>query len=401
VQSQYKLHSYFANQIVNTRYSPAAHLLSLLLSAFSLLINRRRSYYRLISRAQNATTSPSLNNDKSSIAFAFTKNQQAALSHAFAETKIDDSIALCSTTFFRCFLKWPLLATFSNVLDSFNIIHKHACQSQGLAWQCLQWSLKESLFFSLVLNCSRSFTKIYIFSDQHFFFHFYRSITRTKSFLVFQHAPLGTPPPPPSFDYYYLFSEDSRSKYFTSYPQTTMYYSIIGDSLAKNIWTELRSKPNCLLDNSQLIVNCILICPNLHDSLNEIIDLGFFLSTETQYHVTIRPHPADNRFNVSKLSRLPLLISNQTPLPSALIRNKIVIANESSILLYAMLASCLVYKYTQLSQSNQVNDIYGFMKNGLIIKEYDNTKTLIDDINERVCTYNASMLEYYLGFNPQ
>ena len=75
-------------------------------------------------------------------------------------------------------------------------------------------------------------------------------------------------------------------------------------------------------------------------------------------------------------------------------RAEIVLTNESAVPLEAIFLGKLIYKCNMLSESI---DNYGFIKNGLILEEYNNIFDLLAAIKERKITFDSSKLEYYIG----
>jgi hypothetical protein len=136
--------------------------------------------------------------------------------------------------------------------------------------------------------------------------------------------------------------------------------------------------------------NTILICSNLLDDLKQLRDISKKLSSS--FKIILRPHPSDLRnfnFNLTQVE-----ISKCKTIWEDLNRAEIVLTNESAVPLEAIFLGKLIYKCNMLSESI---DNYGFIKNGLILEEYNNIFDLLAAIKERKITFDSSKLEYYIG----
>ncbi len=169
-----------------------------------------------------------------------------------------------------------------------------------------------------------------------------------------QHASVTHLFPPLSFDLNLLEGQDSLEKYkkcgvisgkvqFIGMPRFDKYHHLI--------------KPQ------KRTISNIGIAFNMIDNLESVYQLIKYLSTQTNYQVTYRAHPREER-NLSLLNEFKNIqnSNNQETAFDFLKNQDVLIAGSSSILLEACLLNVIPIYY---HFDSEFNDVYGFAKNGL------------------------------------
>lgn len=202
---------------------------------------------------------------------------------------------------------------------------------------------------------------------------FYISKKHNKSVYYIQHATVSERFPPLYHDKNILYSKDSLNKYENPNDKSVRVHNDFRLPKSDLINVDNRSG--------------VLICPNLIDSIDAVMDLYYFFQS-SNFLVAIRPHPRDYRFKFKNVNK-----NKYDDLYKDLNHYKYVICNESGVLLESIYFNNYTYKYL-LSDSI---DNYGFLKQGLINKEYDNKTDLLGDIKNDVISYDSDKLEYFIG----
>ena len=134
----------------------------------------------------------------------------------------------------------------------------------------------------------------------------------------------------------------------------------------------------------------ILVCCNLVDDLRAVRDCVSALINRG-YNVRLRPHPQDRR----RFPRVPgVKVSESSDIWTDLSHAGAVISNESAVHLEAAYFCVNTFKLITFSRSF---DNYGFLKHGLIKKEYLTVKDLIIDLEAGVQNFNEDVVEYFTG----
>ena len=194
-----------------------------------------------------------------------------------------------------------------------------------------------------------------------------------------QHAPVSEKFPPLYHDLNVLFSEDSFKKYRSA-----------DETIKKFILFDVRffnRKVKPILSNN----NTILICTNEQDNI-EIVK-NFAQKLIKDFYIIVRPHPADRRNWAGNYE-----LSKGNSIWFDLEHAKYVLSNESAVFLEGIFADRICYKCAFFSYSL---DNYGFIKNGLILKEYACEDELFRDINDNIVTTNKNKLTFFIGQTEQ
>lgn len=195
------------------------------------------------------------------------------------------------------------------------------------------------------------------------------NILRIKTIYI-QHASVSTYFPSLDFDLSLLDGKDSLNKYM---------------KITKEIKRiELIGIPKfddyISLTNKSLSVKSIGICYNLNDSLNDVLTFRKKIENDfSNIKIILRAHPNDNR--LKKNSRF--LISN-SKMENAFVflqNVDLIVSGDSSIHLEAVMMN-VVSLYFNFSK-NEMDDYYGYVKNGLVSK-YENYSFLKRRIEEEV-----------------
>lgn len=191
-----------------------------------------------------------------------------------------------------------------------------------------------------------------------------------------QHAPVSERFPPLYHNLNVLFSPDSEAKYKVEHDHAK---SFILFDVRFTEWNVAEDKHGA----------GVLICPNKLDDFDVVKDFAKQLSGK--YSVTIRPHPADSRnWNEEGV----YLVSRNNKIWTDIANAKYVITNESAVVLEAIYAGRLCYKCAFFSNSI---DNYGFLRKGLLLREYASQADVIEDIEAEKITYNRQIFSYFAG----
>ena len=197
-----------------------------------------------------------------------------------------------------------------------------------------------------------------------------------------QHAPVSFRFPPLYHDLNVLFSNDSLTKYRFI---TDNKFDINKCLVLYDI--RFPSKDNLNLSNPEYT----LLCFNKLDDITEI-DKAVTELINNNVKVRIRPHPEDYRkFNFSSETE----ISKGKTIWEDLASAHSVIVNESAVPLEALYCDVPVYKLSSLSLS--IRDNYGFLKTGLLQKEYFSIEELLPDLLNKKNVCDQNKLDYFLG----
>lgn len=196
-----------------------------------------------------------------------------------------------------------------------------------------------------------------------------------------QHAPVSNDFPSLYHDLNLLFSRDSVAKYkFTS-----------GDYFNKVKSLELFDLrfPN-LDDLPQKKPKYALICFNNLDNIEKVKSCALFF-VKHGYKVVLRPHPADKRnFRFENIT-----ISSNKSIWEDLKYAIFVIVNESAVPLESLYYNIPTYKLSSFSEIS--NDNYGFLKEGVLYKNYKNEEEIYADITQNKIMWDISKISYFLG----
>ena len=194
-----------------------------------------------------------------------------------------------------------------------------------------------------------------------------------------QHAPVTIRFPRLEHDLNGLFGQDSVEKYIKKG---------LGDDKKILIITDIRFPNRNTLETGTH--DEILICYNPVDNLSAVHDCAAALIGRG-HAVRLRPHPRDRR-------RLPLVqgatISETSNIWDDLSQAYAVIANESGVHLEAVYYDVNTFKLSTFSRSF---DNYGFLKHGLILKDYSTVTELIHDLEAGIKTFNKDNIEFFIG----
>jgi len=201
-----------------------------------------------------------------------------------------------------------------------------------------------------------------------------------KKVIYCQHAAVGPTFPPIDFAHNFLFSRHSYDIYSEIGISKFSKCYVVGDLLCSALTNNMSS-------GRKELSNKVLIAYNMLDSLVEVaelkstlIDLGFI--------VGLRQHPRERR------KQLPNSNYVQGNLDGVFDNYGVLVTNESSIVLEALVKGVLVYKYTKFSSSL---DQYGFLKRGLLKREFQDKSDLIESIVNKEISYNSTVLDYFVG----
>lgn len=190
-----------------------------------------------------------------------------------------------------------------------------------------------------------------------------------------QHASVTPLFPPLSFDLNLLEGDDSLNKYkqcgsisgktqFVGMPRFDKYFHLI--------------KPE------QRTVATIGVAFNMIDHLDSVYKILEYLSTQTNYSITYRPHPreARNLERFRELKRIKKSSDSETAF-DFLKKQDVLIGGSSSILLEACLLNVIPIYY---HFESAFNDVYGFAQNGLA-----HTLNQISDLDEILNEYKKTI----------
>ncbi len=196
--------------------------------------------------------------------------------------------------------------------------------------------------------------------------------------IYIQHAPVSEKFPPLYHDLNVLFSQDSIDKYKIEHQEVKIF-----------VFFDIRFMKNDFTENISNIKPSVLLCPNQLDDNKVVVNLADELSD--YYNVIIRPHPTeiDNWSTTDKYE-----VSKNRSVWEDLSKVNYVVTNESGILLEALHAKKICYKCAFLSKSS---DSYGFIRQGLVTKEYFSQKELLEDMSNNKITYDLNKMQYFIG----
>lgn len=201
-----------------------------------------------------------------------------------------------------------------------------------------------------------------------------------------QHAPVSEKFPPLFHDHNILFSEISKQ-----------YYKFKRTDIKTYVACDIRLLGKAKgIDNGIITSKSVLICSNLLDDIDTTVSL-FKELIKIGYHVGIRLHPRDERRGWEEDVQVKNHLRLGTTIWDDLYFHKIVITNESAVPLEAILNENLLYKASFLSKDNLVSDNYGFIKEGLITKDFHEINTLVKSIGLLEKTYNRDRLQKFVG----
>jgi hypothetical protein len=176
-----------------------------------------------------------------------------------------------------------------------------------------------------------------------------------------------------------LFSLDSLNKYSNEFKKKVFVYF---DSR----FIKLKA-----IERSTLL-NSVLICTNGLDSIEKVFDLVVFLN-RYRINSVVRIHPGDKR-NWSKYN---FVMSYNKKISDDLLNFDFVICNESAVVLDSIFQNNFLYVCPFLGINEDFIDGYEYFKNGLLNKYFNSMPDLLDALNARICTYNSSNINFYIG----
>lgn len=194
-----------------------------------------------------------------------------------------------------------------------------------------------------------------------------------------QHAPVSERFPPLYHDLNILFSQDSLSKYKVHNKDAKILQLFDLRFISKTSSKEMNNS-----------LKRILVCPNELDDINKVKTLIKKLSLH--YEVIIRPHPRDKRN--WKVEAKNSYVSTNLSIWQDLKDVRIVLSNESAVTLEAIHDNKLFYKCAFFSSSF---DNYGFIRQGLLLKEYNSTKEVMEAIEIGYVSYDKKKMSYFIG----
>jgi hypothetical protein len=197
--------------------------------------------------------------------------------------------------------------------------------------------------------------------------------------IYIQHAPVSKRFPSLYNDLNVLFSLDSLNKYSNEFKKKVFVYF---DSR----FIKLKA-----IERSTLL-NSVLICTNGLDSIEKVFDLVVFLN-RYRINSVVRIHPGDKR-NWSKYN---FVMSYNKKISDDLLNFDFVICNESAVVLDSIFQNNFLYVCPFLGINEDFIDGYEYFKNGLLNKYFNSMPDLLDALNARICTYNSSNINFYIG----
>lgn len=201
--------------------------------------------------------------------------------------------------------------------------------------------------------------------------------------MYIQHAPVSFKFPPLYHDLNVLFSEDSLVKYkYTSGGN-------INEQGVLKLFDFRLPDLNHLPDKTP---NYILLCFNKLDSLDEI-KLCVKRLLKSGFSVKLRPHPADER--KFKFDERVSVTKSGDSIWDDLSKAKAIIVNESAVPLESLYYRVPTYKLSKLSKD--IKDNYGFIKQGLLLRNYESIEEIITDIKSQKIVWNREKIKYFIG----
>lgn len=206
---------------------------------------------------------------------------------------------------------------------------------------------------------------------------------KLKSIYI-QHAPVSNLFPPLYNDLNVLFSKDSIDKYKQISSQDFYNFRVIEffDIRFPQMHELKPNKPEF-----------VLICYNILDDIDKVVFCAEYFK-EKNFKVKVRPHPADNR----KLFIDNVFVSRNTSIWQDLETALFVIVNESAVPLESLYLNIPTFKLSLFTTGkNLYNDTYGFLKNGLFLKEYNKPEEILADLQHNKITWDSQCIYNYLG----
>lgn len=196
--------------------------------------------------------------------------------------------------------------------------------------------------------------------------------------MYIQHAPVTKKFPQLRCDYNILFSKSSEK----------IYSKISKIRVNYKVYSDFRLFKFLNLNNKYCFnKKTILICTNELDDIQSVKKyIDFFIPLN--YKITIRKHPADRRNWV-----ISNTILSKNDLYEDFSINNVILCNETALILEGIICNKLIYK----CNFSAFFDNYGYLKEGLILKEYNNPEALLNDLNNNYISYERSKLNYYVG----
>lgn len=321
----------------------------------------------------------------------FNSNKPIFLTFTFNQSKIADLFKKSSTQLRFNFTRFNIKSNcfkFESLLFftikyglNFSFFLKLTSLKNFMFFKMNWYRIINLIFIDRILSEKTINKKLVIVANDHSVYNNYviayckKNDIRT---MYIQHAPVTNKFPPLRCDYNILFSNQSKDIY-KKISNSNSKFIVYSDLRLINFY-RLKSNNN----NNK---NSILICTNEFDSiLNVEKFVKFFL--KKNYKITIRKHPADRRswkINKSNLSSFSLIEDFKN--------HKIILCNETALILEAIVARKLVYK----CKFSEFTDHYGYIKDGLVIKEYIRPDELYVDIRNEFITYKNDKIKYYTG----
>ena len=237
------------------------------------------------------------------------------------------------------------------------------------------------VFIEAILKPLKNKKKLVIISNDHSIYNIFIinwcKLNNIETMYI-QHAPVSEIFPPLRCDFNILFSKSSEAIYSKISP-ITVNYKVYSDFRLINL---LNLKSDGFTND-----NSILICTNELDKVENVKKyVDFFI--KINYKITIRKHPADRRNWTIENTNLSI-----NSLYEDFINNNIILCNETALFLEAAICNKLIYK----CNFSPLLDFYGYLRDGLIIKEYYTPDKLYTDIKKNYTSYDKDKLFFHTG----
>jgi len=250
-------------------------------------------------------------------------------------------------------------------------------------------------YFSSILSKERP--HMMVFSNDHNYDSRALLMACTKlniKTVYIQHASVTNEFPSLSFDLNLLEGEDSLSKY-KQCGSITGETHLIGmpkfDPYFKYIKPVIRN------------IKSIGLAFNTFDNLEIVRSILSYLTNQTDFQITVRPHPQESRNLdlILNINNLQVSGKNETAF-DFIAKQDVLISGNSSILLEGVLLNIIPFYY---SLNPEINDYYGFVKNKLAehlssIESINNLLNRYSDhinVRGRAKFYNATIEDEYDG----
>ena len=237
------------------------------------------------------------------------------------------------------------------------------------------------VFIEAVLKRIKDIEKLVIISNDHSIYNNF--IINWCKFnnvetMYIQHAPVSEKFPPLRCDYNILFSKSSEVIY-SKISSINVNYKVYSDFRLINL---LNLKIDKYVNDKS-----ILICTNELDEVENVKKyIDFFI--KINYDVTIRKHPADRKNWTIENTNFSI-----NSLYEDFTNNNIILCNETALFLEAAICDKLIYK----CNFSPFLDFYGYLRDGLIIKEYYTPDQLYTDIKKKYVSYDKDKLIFHTG----